>query len=82
MTPVFPKSPTIDIESGVLKDAIRLACTELVEVHSVEGRMLASLFEVISQAIVEDCTCGHHDATVLGQHATMKALKHLGRRPH
>lgn len=71
-----------DLETIELKAAIRLACTELIEIHRVEDEELASLFEIIAQEIIDDYNAGHRDTSVLGQHATMKALMFLGRRLH
>lgn len=78
--PVFPKPTCDDVETIVLKGAIQQACAELIEVHGIEGEELASLFEVIAQAILEDFRRGCRDTSVLGQYAAVKALAHLGRQ--
>ncbi|MBS0251586.1 MAG: hypothetical protein JSR78_11055 [Proteobacteria bacterium] len=71
-----------DIETILLKRAIRVACTELIEVQHVSNARLPSLFAVIAETILKHYKEGNCDATVLGQQAAMKALGHIGRRPH
>lgn len=81
MVPVFPKPTCDDVETIVLKGAIRQACAELIEVYGIEGEELASIFEVIAQTILEDYRKGCRDTSVMGQHAALKALAPLGRQP-
>lgn len=71
-----------DFEIALLKGAMRVACTELITVQHVDEAKLPSLFGVIAKTIFKHFRDGNCDATVLGQQAAMKALGHLGRKPH
>ncbi len=71
-----------DFEDPVLRSAVRLACFELAEVHHVRGEQLASLFQIIAQAIMKNYNDGNCDASILGEQAISNALVSIGRKPH
>ena len=71
-----------DFDVVLLKQAIRVACTELIEVQCISNAKLPSLLAIIAETILKHYSDGNCDASVLGQQAAEKALEHLGRKPH
>jgi hypothetical protein len=61
----------------VLKSAVERTCTELVQVHKIDGVKLALLIDTIAYAILEKFREGQRDASSLSAHATRQALKSI-----